>query len=315
MGKELNTQEWKKILDEIHREGCFWLTLSGGDPLVRKDFLDIYSYAKGKGFIITLFTNAYGITRNIMDYLTKAPPFLIEITLNGATKKTYESITRIKGSFAEVVNNIKTLAKRRIKLKLKTNCLKQNKHELARIKSFTEEILGRPSKNTHYFKYDTVIYPCLNGNSSPIKYRLSNKELLEAKKQDRDIWEEYQGMLKAESAGFNRSKDFLYHCNSWVEQFFINPFGRLKFCQFSKKFSTDLKHLSFKEGFYNVFPRCSLVKFKTNSPCRSCDQRQFCYFCPSRAFIETGNEEGPVPYYCQLAKAFVKERGKVFDKN
>ena len=69
-------------MDEIHKEGCLWLTFTGGDPLVREDFLEIYSHAKKKGFIVTIFTNGQAFTKEIFDYLGKSPPFSIEITKN-----------------------------------------------------------------------------------------------------------------------------------------------------------------------------------------------------------------------------------------
>ena len=47
---ELSFKEWKRIMGQLHREGCMSLTLTGGDPLLREDFVDIYSYAKAKGF-------------------------------------------------------------------------------------------------------------------------------------------------------------------------------------------------------------------------------------------------------------------------
>ena len=54
---ELTYKEICRVIDEVRKEGCLWLCLTGGEPLLREDFLDIYSYAYKKGFIITIFTN------------------------------------------------------------------------------------------------------------------------------------------------------------------------------------------------------------------------------------------------------------------
>lgn len=303
----MTTREWKEILDEIHGEGCIWLTITGGDPLLREDFLEIYTYAKKKGFLITLFTNGQEFTEKIFDYLVKYPLFSIEITLNGITKDTYESITQVKGSFAKVMATIKQLNRRNIRLILKSNCLRQNKDEIAQVKAWTQENLGKPSKNKYRFKYDPMIYPRLDGDASPCQHRLSFEELLEATKQDLDIWEEYEKGLHSKFPDLRRDRNFLYHCNAWMTNFFINPHGRLKFCMFSDKFSIDLKTTPFREGFYNVFPQVLNERFKTKSKCRDCDLRAICYHCPARAFLETGNEEAPVEYYCQLAKGVAEQ--------
>jgi len=304
--KELTTEEWKKNLDEIHKEGCVWLALTGGDPLIRDDFLEIYSYAKNKGFIITLFTNGQGFTEEIIAYLIKSPPYSIEITLNGITKDTYETITQIKGSYLKAMKAIEILKDKKLPLILKTNFLKQNKHEVSKIKKWTEKYLGKQSENKNYFKYDPMIYPRLNGDKTPCDYRLSFEEMLEIRKQDPDIWQEYQKGLHSDFPDLERDRIFLYRCNAWLNQFFIDPYGRLKFCGFSSKFCVDLKKSSFREGFYKVFPQILKERFKTDSKCQYCSLRSICYHCPARAYLETGDEEAPVEYYCQLAQETAK---------
>lgn len=304
---ELNTAEWKRILDVIKDEGTMWVVFSGGDPLIREDFLEIYSYAKRKGFLINIFTNAQLFTKEVIDYLAKSPPFSIEITLNGISKNVYESITQKEGSFEEVMRTLRILKEKKFKLILKSNCLKQNKDEVVKIKKWSEELLGKPGSHRHHFKYDPMIYPRLNGNKAPCSHRLSFEEIKEVRMQDPDIWAEYQRGVKADFPDLTRDRMYLYRCNAWMRNFFINPYGRLKFCQFTDKFSVDLKNSSFKEGFYDTFPKLLGETFKTDSRCRDCELRSVCYHCPARAYLETGDEEAPVPYYCELAKATVKE--------
>ena len=67
--REMTTEEHFRMLDELVELGCFWLLYTGGEIFARKDFLEIYTYAKKKGFLITLFTNGTLITEKIADYL------------------------------------------------------------------------------------------------------------------------------------------------------------------------------------------------------------------------------------------------------
>ena len=112
--REMTTEEHFKMLDELVEMGCFWLIYTGGEIFARKDFLDIYTYAKKKGFLITLFTNGTLITEKIADYLVEWPPFAIEITLYGRTRETYEALTQIPGSYDRCLRGIKLLARARI---------------------------------------------------------------------------------------------------------------------------------------------------------------------------------------------------------
>ena len=66
--------------------------------------LAIYMYAKQKGLIVTLFTNGTLIDENTALLLKKLPPFSVEITLYGATKETYESLTGVNGLFFNFSN-------------------------------------------------------------------------------------------------------------------------------------------------------------------------------------------------------------------
>lgn len=305
-GDELTTDELKRIIDEIHQQGCLWLALTGGEPLIRADFLDIYAYAKRKGFIITIFTNGQLFNQEIVDYLVKAPPYSIEITLNGIAKDTYEKISQIESSFTKVIANIKRLVKNKLPVIIKTNLLQENKAEIAQIKKWVESILGKPL-HKHYFKYDPFIYPRLNGDMAPCKHRLSFQEISDILRNDQDMWQQFQAELCRDFPHSNRDNYYLYHCNSWMTQFFINPFAKLKFCLFSEKFSVDLRQSSFKEGFYKIIPRILKERFRTSSQCRNCNLRPICFWCPARANLEMGNEEKPVEYYCQLARTMAEE--------
>lgn len=304
---ELNTSRWKELIKIVTEEGCIYLTFTGGDPLIRKDFLELYSYARKKGLILSIFTNGMALSKEIIAFLKKHPPYSLEITLNGITKATYESIVKREGAFAAVMENIRRLKKSGIPLILKSNLLKQNKDEVCAIKAFADKLLGK-AKGAYRFKYDPMLYPRLNGDTTPCQYRLSFEELESMRRNDLDIWQEYQRQISLEMPDLGREKRFLYRCNSWMQKFIINPYGRLKFCHFSEKFSVDLKKTSFREGFYNVFPLLLNETFKTSSRCQRCRLRSLCYHCPARAYLETGDEEGPVEYYCTLAKKMFKRK-------
>ena len=107
-------------------EGCRWLLLTGGEPFLRPDFLDIYTNANKKGLLLTLFTNGTLLTPRSADLLAERRPFAIEITLYGATQQTYERITGIPGSYARCRRGIDLLLERNLPLKLKTMVMTLN---------------------------------------------------------------------------------------------------------------------------------------------------------------------------------------------
>src|SRR6267142_1969842 len=128
--RELSKEEHFQLLDQLVDVGAFWLLYTGGEIFARKDFLEIYTYAKQKGFLITLFTNGNLVTERIANYLQEWPPFAIEITLYGRTKGTYEALTGIPGSYERCLRGVALLRDRGLPLKLKTVATTINKQEV-----------------------------------------------------------------------------------------------------------------------------------------------------------------------------------------
>jgi len=295
-GKELAVSEWKKIIDKLYDEGCLWLTITGGEPLLRKDFLEIYSYARQKGFIITIFTNGLLLKGKILDYLKRFPPYSIEITINGITKDVYESITQVKGSFEAMKGSIAELKKSRLNVIFKSNCLKQNKDEIADIYLFVKKMLG---KKTNY-KYSPFIFPRINGDKAPCDYRISYNEL-EKISNSNDEFNEAHKLNLCDSVKLKRNRKFIYQCNIWNINFFVDPFGILKFCEFINKYGIDLKKRSFK---YFLKHNSEILKktFKKDSKCFKCDIRVFCLWCPAYAYLMTQDEEQHIDFLCKMAE-------------
>ncbi|MDD5371757.1 MAG: radical SAM protein, partial [Anaerolineaceae bacterium] len=164
--QELSLAEIQRMLDEAAQAGCFWFLMTGGEPLMRRDWLEIYRYAKQKGLIVTLFTNGTMLTGAIADALAELPPYKIEITLYGATQETYERVTGVSGSFGRCMQGIELLLARGLPLQLKTMVMKANRREVEAMKGFAE------SRGVG-FRYDPLLVGGLDGNQELFAQRLS----------------------------------------------------------------------------------------------------------------------------------------------
>ena len=286
---------WRGIIDQARALGGIELTFTGGDPFCYKGFLDVYRYAAKKGFIINVFTTGAILNKRILNCFKDYPPVSIEITLNSLDKNNYARITGVSGVFDKVMANIREIKSRGLPLILKCNGLRENKEEILKIKKFTEQLLGKKR-----FKFDSFIFPGLRGEKKPLKHRLSAEDIIAIEKKDRDMLAQRKKQLGRRSRWFNPAG--LYHCNSWLTRYFINPQGLLQFCHLTKDYSTDLKQKSFKSGF-DKFLGVLKEKYKGESECIDCELKEICYKCPARAYLETGNREEPVDYFCRLARA------------
>ncbi|MBN1871706.1 MAG: radical SAM protein [Candidatus Omnitrophica bacterium] len=291
---ELKTSDFIRLIDEIHAAGTFSLCFTGGEPFLREDFLDIYSYARRKGFFISIFTNATLITGAVAKELCALPPQNIEVTLNGITEDIYEGVTGVKGSFKKAMEAIYIMRDKRLPVTVKANGMKINRSQILEIKKFSERVLGKSR-----FRCDLVIYPGLNGSKEPLSLRLSEEEIMDILYKNEDMRSSFVNIFcNAEHSPWLEG-DFLFLCG--LNTFQIDPWGRLRICPFLKDSYEDLAETGFLEGFRRLRANLRSLKFETDSRCRGCELARNCLQCPGRALAEGGSMEKPVEFFCSLA--------------
>lgn len=303
---ELTLEEINSILDQAVAEGCLWLLLTGGEPLVRKDFLDIYTAAKKKGMFITIFTNGTLISSEVADHLADWRPFSVEITLYGMSEDTYEKVTGVPGSHARCLEGVERLVERKIPLKLKSMAMSFNKHEMQAMQDYADD-LGLE------FRFDPVLNPMVNGSSKPYDVAISPEEVVAFDVNDEKRLESWQEFCE-KFLGPPRDPKALYTCGAGLSSFHVDPYGKMSFCVLSREPEYDLRTEPFKVGWYDVFPRVRAQKRQKNYPCGTCELVSLCGQCPGWARLEHGDPEQPIEYLCRIAhlraEAFGIERTK-----
>jgi radical SAM protein with 4Fe4S-binding SPASM domain len=291
--EELTTAEWCSVLDQIADKGCLWLLLTGGELLARPDFLDLYTHAKRKGLLLTLFTNGTLLTPRIADYLAEYLPFSVEISLYGRTQETYERVTGVPGSYARCMRGIELLLERGIPLRLKTMLMTLNKHELWDIKAYAESLDVR-------FHFDPMINAGVDGSGDPTVFRLPPEEIVQFEMADSvrwkgwlDFWERYEGVRTDPTC--------LYTCGAGVNTFHVDPYGGLSVCMVARAQQYDLRQGSFEEGWRGFLYDVRYQRPKGGYHCNECELLSFCGQCPGWAHMEHGNQQKPVEFLCRVA--------------
>jgi len=291
--RELSLAEIRTIVDQVVDEGCLWFLLTGGEPLLRPDFLDIYQHAKRKGLLVSLFTNGTLLTPRLADTLQEWRPFSIEITLYGASQETYERVTGIPGSHKHFMRGIDLIMERGLPLKLKTMLMTLNQHELWEMKAFAES-LDVP------FRYDAMLNSQINGVKDPQAFRLAPAEVV---KYDQADANRFKNLI----ASFEHYQDFhvderyLYACGAGNNSFHIDPYGKLSMCMMARAQQYDLRLGSFREGWREFLLGVRQQPLVGKYECQSCELLPVCGQCPGWAELESGNPQQKVEYLCQVA--------------
>jgi len=303
--RELTFEEHCRILNALAEAGCLWLLFTGGEIFARKDFLDIYTYAKNKGFLLTLFTNGTLITPKIADYLAVWKPFSIEISLYGITRETYERVTRISGSYEKCMRGIHLLHERGLPLRLKTVAITLNKHEIWEMKQFVEEKLGLE------FRFDAMVNPCIDCSKHPLAVRLTPQEVVELDLKDPKRVTEWKKFADKFNGSIHPPGIFdeLYHCGGGMNSFAIDPYGMLSICVLSNGNAYDLRRGSLQDGWERFIFDLRQKRITRQTKCVHCPIKALCGMFPANGELENRDAEEPVDFLCRLAHLRVKALG------
>src|SRR5690348_7870087 len=79
--EELTTQQWLRVIAEAAELGVLQLHLSGGEPLLRRDLVDLVRFASGHGMYTNLITSASGLSSRRAELLRAAGLDHVQISI------------------------------------------------------------------------------------------------------------------------------------------------------------------------------------------------------------------------------------------
>lgn len=286
---ERDTTRVLASLDEWAEAGCLYLLITGGDPMMRKDFPVVYRHARERGMVVTVFCDGILVDDAIIDLFKELPPRKVEISIYGGTAETYETVTRVPGSHAKAWTGIRRLHENGIRIGLKTVLMTLNQHEMDLMEQQANE-LGVP------FRYDAAIFPCLpNGSDAPLDLRVSPEDVVKrdmANPERRRQW-----LDKIEQTAAMPEDERLYACGAGATSFYVDPFGNHSPCLMTTHYRYKLDEgRAFKDLWNGELSDIRKKKRTRKGSCLTGGLRGACSHCPAFNFLETGDEEQESDY-------------------
>ncbi|MFH1202018.1 MAG: radical SAM protein [Candidatus Omnitrophota bacterium] len=305
---ELSLGQIKDIADQAVSLGALWCLITGGEPLLRKDFFEIYLYLKKKGLLISVFTNATLVNESHIKLFKKYPARNIEVTVYGVTRQTYERITRQSGSFKAFMRGLDLLLKNGIKVRFKTMALRSNAHELPKIAQFCRQ------RTKDHFRFDPFLNLRFDSNQSrngEIKSeRLSAEEIVVIEQADLQRFAALEkGCDKLILPEFShKSCNHLFSCGAGTTNFSVGYDGFLRPCHslLHSECKYSLKNGNLTDAWQNFIPRVRDLRSNSEeflNNCKTCSLINLCLWCPATSYLETGYLDRPVEYFCEVAHA------------
>jgi len=139
--KELDTNQWKEILNRLSQIGVFIVTFTGGEPTLREDLPELLLYAQNKGMVTGLITNGRKLKdKSYVETLEKVGLDFTQVTLESEKAKIHDLITGTKGSWKETVAGIRNAVQTNIYVTTNTTLSKYNAKNFVKTIDFIKEL-------------------------------------------------------------------------------------------------------------------------------------------------------------------------------
>ncbi len=306
--REMTAAEIGRVAAEAAGLGAVWCLVTGGEPLLRADFPDVYLALREQGLLVSIYTNATLVNDEHIRLFRKYPPRDIEVTVYGVTRETYEKVTRIPGSFEAFERGMARLAESGMRLRLKAMALRSNLGELEAIAGFCR------ARTKDYFRFDPFLHYRLDRdparNEEIESERLTPEEIVGLERGDRERFGALEGrcaeLIVPQLEG--TVCRHLFRCGAGKRNFVIGPNGLFRPCLslVHESFLFDLRALTLTDIWKDHAPK-ALERTSERADylerCARCPIVNLCFWCPATAHLETGELDAPVDAFCRVARA------------
>lgn len=290
----MSKDDWFRVMDEVRELGAVQLGISGGEPLLNKDIVDIVQKANDLKFYTNLITSGVGAPKGIVKKLKDAGLKTVQLGIQSHDENTMTLITNNKNSYKEKIAFAKEVKDAGLQLIVNTCITRQNIHQVGEIIEFAETL------GANYLEIANIQY--YGWALKNINALLPSKEQLDEAKAKVNEYRQKDDAMKVFLVVPDYFADRPKACmNGWGTTFLtINPDGVALPCNTANTLPLEfpnVKENSVKEVWYdskafNYFRGDSWMK----EPCRTCDERDKDFGgCRCQAFALTGEMNAADP--------------------
>jgi radical SAM protein with 4Fe4S-binding SPASM domain len=296
---ELSTEECCRVVDQIAAFAPESLTiLTGGEPLLRRDILEIVRYAHGRGLWVVVGTNGVKVTETLAGLLKREGVRGLSLSLDALDPTRHDTFRRVRGAWENTVQGAKILARAELPFIVQTTVGAHNTDELGAIADFAYEQLGAKVWNLYFLvptgrggfvsdiapeAYDGVMLELQR-----IQHRYAGRMIVNAKCAPHYVrtlltHEPDSPALKAYAGGAGG-------CPAGTHYLGIRPNGDVTPCPYLPMFGGNLRQETLtsiwgeSDLFIKIRDRASL-----GGRCGACELGGRCGGCRARAYGATGD--------------------------
>lgn len=317
--REMDTAFVQSVLKQAADLGCLSVRFTGGEPLLREDFADIYLFARRLGLKVLIFTNARLITAELAELFSRIPPGkLVEVSVYGMHENPYDAVAGVRGAFKEFWQGVTLLQECQVPFIVKQSLLPQNRDELPEFEAFAATLPYMERTPSYSMNFDLRARRDDEAKNRVIRrMRISPEETLDMLTREPEKYIKEMRQFAGKFMG--PSGDRIFNCGAGHGAC-IDAYGYAQMCLLLRHSDTvyaldQAKHRERNPGSDLSPLEYALTKFfpqvremRSRNPeylkrCAVCFLKGFCDQCPAKSWEEHGTLDTPVEYLCRVAHA------------
>ncbi len=315
----LSLEGWKALADEALKNGTLFLLLTGGEPFLWPHFRELYQYLSGKGFVLSINSNATLITPELAAWLAEFPPCRVNVSLYGASDETYRRLCGVSGMFTRAVQGIDALLSSGIQVKINASMTPDNIADLPQIIEFAHQ-------RNLLVQHSSYMYPPVRRDLSAASnaYRFTPEEAARCTLEFHrlsDTPEAFASWVRLAASsltapagldiGCNDPMDGTLHCQAGTASYWITWDGLMTPCAMMSQPCEDVATLGFLPAWQRIVAHTESMRL--SGICEACPDRKACHHCAAAALAETGDVGGVPKYLCEMADALRTLAGQLLE--
>jgi len=310
--RETGGSQVSDILKQAAGLGCLTVRFTGGEPLLRQDFEELYLRARRLGMKVIISTNGTLITPRLADLLAHIPPLEpLEITVYGIKRESYEAVTRVPGTFEIFWRGVHLLLERRVPFAVKHALLTpQNMEEIDAFEAFAKSLPSGDKTPAYVVSLDLRARrdsPQANRRLKALRLAPEKLSAMYARRGER-----YLGEMRAFCSRFTRPEgDRLFPCDAGQGTACVDSYGNFQMCLELRHPETTISGVTLSKALARF---TELRDLRAKNPdylarCARCFLKGLCEQCPAKSWMEHGTLDTPVGYLCRIARAEARHLG------
>jgi radical SAM protein with 4Fe4S-binding SPASM domain len=292
---EMTTAEIKDLLDQMADAGVFYLNLSGGEILMRRDFFEILEHARLRTFCVKLKTNGVLIRKKEAQRLRALGVESIQISVYSHRPEVHDAITKMPGSFRQSIEAARLLRAEGLNVTFANVLMTENAADYQGVRALAAEVGAKAT-------LDPTVTPMMDGDRSVLQLNVDRKKLQEVFR-DAALVGDVEEFCTPPASVDEAALDML-PCSAGHTACYVSPYGDVYPCVQFPLACGNVRQTKFAD-IWRDSPQLKEVRsitLRDMHSCSQCTHGATCTRCPGLAYLE-GDMRGPSIQDCEKSYA------------